>query len=189
MIDQVIGVEPENVASFSAALAVGHPVDGFKKPTLADGLAVPVVGSTSFRIARRHTDSVSLVSERSLSLAMLCLIENEKIVVEGGGAAALAAILPGGDLHGRFSGKKVVLSVCGSNVDMSMLGKVIERGLAADGRLIRFVVIISDRPGGMAALCSEISACGGSIKVGPCVCRCDVPVGQLLYNLKLQTYH
>jgi threonine dehydratase len=160
----VIGVEPENVASFTAALEAGHPVNGFKEPTLADGLAVPVVGSTSFSIARKYTDSVALVGEEGISLAMLMYIESEKIVVEGGGAAALAAIMPGGPLFGQFTGKKVVVSVCGGNVDSTMLGRVIERGLAADGRLIRFVCTISDRPGGLARLTQRVSDLGGNIK-------------------------
>jgi threonine dehydratase len=161
---QVIGVEPENVASFTAALAAGHPVNGFKEPTLADGLAVPVVGNISFEIARRHTDSVVLVGEENISTAMLTYIEQEKIVVEGGGAAALAAIMPGGSLFGQLKGKKVVVCVCGGNVDSSMLGRVIERGLAADGRLIRFTCTISDRPGGLAKLTQRISDLGGNIK-------------------------
>jgi threonine dehydratase len=160
----VIGVEPENVASFTAALAAGHPVNGFKEPTLADGLAVPIVGSTSFAIARKYTDSVALVGEEGISLAMLMYIESEKIVVEGGGAASLAAIMPGGPLFGQFPGKKVVVSVCGGNVDSTMLGRVIERGLAADGRLIRFICTISDRPGGLARLTQRVSDLGGNIK-------------------------
>ena len=161
---KVIGVEPENVASFTAALAAGKPVNGFKEPTLADGLAVPVVGSTSFSIARRFTDSVALVGEENIALAMLMYIEQEKIVVEGGGAAALAAIMPGGPLFGQFKGQKVVVCVCGGNVDSTMLGRVIERGLAADGRLIRFVCTFSDRPGGLAKLTQRISDLGGNIK-------------------------
>jgi threonine dehydratase len=162
---QVIGVEPDNVASFTAALAAGMPVNGFKQPTLADGLAVPVVGSTSFAIARRYTDSVVTVGEENIALAMLSYIEKEKIVVEGGGAASLAAVMPGGPLYRKFEGKKVVLCVCGGNVDSTMLGRVIERGLAADGRLIRFVCTISDRPGGLANLTQRISDLGGNIKV------------------------
>ena len=70
---------------------------------------MPIVGSTSFSVARRYTDSTELVSEKMLAISMLRLIELEKLVVEGGGAAALAAILPGGPLFGAFEGKNVVL--------------------------------------------------------------------------------
>ena len=162
---QVVGVEPANVSSFTDALVAGHPVNGFKRVTLADGLAVPTVGSSSFKIAQRYTDAVAQVKEESLALAMLRYIEMEKIVVEGGGAASLAALMPGGPLYGRFKGKRVVACVCGGNVDSTVIGRAIERGLAADGRLIKIKCIISDRPGGIARLTADIFSFGGSIKV------------------------
>lgn len=90
---QVVGVEPENVASFAAALKAGQPVNGFKEATLADGLAVPVVGPTSFEVAKRFVDGTCAVSEKMIAIAMLRLIEMDKLVVEGGGAAALAGIV------------------------------------------------------------------------------------------------
>jgi threonine dehydratase len=162
---QVVGVEPFNVSSFTAALLAGEPVNGFKMATLADGLAVPVVGPTSFKIAQRYTDAVALVKEEGLALAMLRFIEMEKIIVEGGGAASLAALMPGGPLFGRFKGKRVVACVCGGNVDSTVIGRAIERGLAADGRLVKIKCIISDRPGGIAKLTGDIFHYGGSIKV------------------------
>lgn len=164
---QVIGVEPANVASYAAALAAGEPVDGFKEATIADGLAVPVVGPTSFQVARRFVDSSCVVSEKQIALAMLRLIEMEKVVVEGGGAAALAAILPGGPLFGQFKGKKVCVLLCGGNIDTSVLGRVIDRGLSADHRLIRFGATVSDRPGGIARLCQDLADLGASVKVWP----------------------
>jgi threonine dehydratase len=135
---QIVGVEPDNCASYAAALAAGHPVNGFKEATLADGLAVPVVGDISFEVARHCVDSVCSVSELNIAIAVLRLIEMEKLVVEGGGATGLAAILPGGPLHGKFKGKNVVVPLCGGNIDTTVLGRVIDRGLAADKRLIRF---------------------------------------------------
>lgn len=162
---EVIGVEPENVASFAAALEAGTPVYSFKEGTLADGLAVPVVGPTSFEIARRYVDYTCQVSEKSIAIAMLRLIEIEKLVVEGGGAIALAAVLPGGPLFGRFKGKNVVASLCGGNIDTTLLGRVIERGLAADHRIVRFSATVSDRPGGIAALARDMADAGVCVKV------------------------
>jgi threonine dehydratase len=162
---RVIGVEPANVASYAAAIAAGKPVNGFKEATIADGLAVPVVGPTSFEVARRYVDSSCVVSEKHISLAMLRLIEKEKVVVEGGGAAALAAILPDGPLFGQFVGKKVCVLLCGGNIDTSVLGRVIDRGLSADSRLIRFGATVSDRPGGIAGLCKDMADLGASVKV------------------------
>eukprot|EP00981_Chlorochromonas_danica_P010943 scaffold3553_cov180-Ochromonas_danica.AAC.10 len=163
---QVIGVEPENVASFKAALEEGRPVHTFKEATIADGLAVPLVGPTSFEVARRYVDDSVTVSEKLIALAMLRLIETEKVVVEGGGAAALAAVLPGGPLYKdpRLENKKVCVLLCGGNIDTTVLGRVIDRGLAADHRLIRFSATVSDRPGGIARLAKDMAELGVSIK-------------------------
>ena len=100
-----------------------------------------------------------------IAIAVLRLIELEKLVVEGGGAAALAAILPGGPLHGKFAGKKVVVPLCGGNIDTTVLGRVIDRGLAADKRLVRFSATVSDRPGGIATLARDMADMGVSVKV------------------------
>ena len=159
---QVIGVEPDNAASLKAALAAGHPVPTPISPTLADGLAVPIVGAQAFAILRHVVDQVVTVDEASIALAILRLIELEKSVVEGAGATALAAFLAGAlsDLKDR----RVVLVLGGGNIDLSMLDRVIETGLVADGRLARFSVSISDRPGGLARLAEVIASTGASIK-------------------------
>jgi threonine dehydratase len=160
----VIGVEPERCASYTAALAHGSPTPAAVSPTLADGLAVPCVGPHAFEVARHFVDRVVTVSERQVALAVLRLIEHEKAVVEGGGAAGLAALLPGGPLDiPELKGKTVCTPLCGGNIDTSVLGRVLERGLAADRRLVRFVVTVSDRPGGLAKLTALISGVGASI--------------------------
>jgi len=109
-------------------------------------------------------DSTVTVTEKMIAIAMLRLIEMDKLVVEGGGAAALAAILPGGPLYGRFPGQKVCVLLCGGNIDTTVLGRVIDRGLAADQRLIRFSATVSDRPGGIARLARDMADIGVSIK-------------------------
>ena len=161
---EVISAEPENCASFAAAIEAGKPVYAFKNPTLADGLAVPVVGEISFQIARRFVDSCHAVNELNIAQAVLRLLEMEKIVAEGGGATGLAAILPGGPLYGKYEGKNVVIPLCGGNIDTTVMHRVIERGLAADQRIIRFSVTVTDRPGGIAMLTARIFSVGGSIK-------------------------
>jgi threonine dehydratase len=159
---QVIGVEPERAASFTAALAHGAPTLVPLSPTLADGLAVAQLGTVPFDIVKEVVDRVVTVDEASIALAILRLIELEKSVVEGAGAAPLAAFL-GGRLD-ALKGRKVVLVLTGGNIDSSALGRVIEVGLVADGRLCRFSVSISDRPGGLARLAEVIAAAGASIK-------------------------
>jgi threonine dehydratase len=159
---EVIGVEPERAACLTAALAHGGPTDVELGPTLADGLAISRLGSIPYDIVRRVVDRVITVDEASIALAILRLAELEKSVVEGAGAASLAGFLSGKLDHLR--GKAVVLVLCGGNIDSTMLGRVIEVGLVADGRLCRFTVSISDRPGGLARLAEVIAASGASIK-------------------------
>src|SRR5260221_3887900 len=158
---KIIGVESERAASFTAALAAGHPVEIEMKPTLADGLSVPRVGENAFRIARDLVDRTVLVGERGLALAVLRLMELEKAVVEGAGAAPLAVCI--GSRIPELKGKKVVLPLTGGNIDLNMLGRVIERGMASDGRLCRFTASISDRPGGLARFAGLIAEEGASI--------------------------
>ena len=159
---RVIAVEAVNVASFSAALNAGQPTEIALQPTLADGLAIPKVGANAFAIARKHIDQVVTVSEEQIAIAILRLIEIEKTVAEGAAATPLAAVLSG--KLSQLAGKRVVLLLCGGNIDPNILGRVIERGLVADGRLCRFNAVISDRPGGLAVLSKQIAAAGASIK-------------------------
>ncbi|CAL1543539.1 unnamed protein product [Lymnaea stagnalis] len=159
---KIIGVESERSTGFQAAMAAGKPVYTHVGQTLADGLAVPVVGVNALATAKPLIDRIVTVKESSIALAILRLIEQEKAVVEGAGAAGLAAIIQG--LVPELKGKHVVVALCGGNIDTTALGRVIERGLAAEGRLIRFGVTVSDRPGGIAELTKKIADLGVSIK-------------------------
>lgn len=158
---EVIGVEPSRMPSFSAALAAGRPVAVEAQPTLADGLAVGCVGANAFVACRTLVDHMIQVDEAALALAVLRLLELEKAAVEGAGAASLAALLSGQLDH--LHGKKVALLLCGGNIDPLMLHRVLEHGAAADGRLHRLNIDISDRPGSLAALTRVIADGGASI--------------------------
>lgn len=158
-------MEAEFCPSYTAALEAGKPVPAPVRNSLADGLAVPVVGPHAFEVARHYVDECVLVTEREISLAVLRLIENEKIIVEGGGAAGLAALLPGGKLdRPDLKGKNIVVPLCGGNIDTTVLGRVMDRGLAADHRLCNFYATVSDRPGGIAKLTQLLWDMGASIK-------------------------
>ena len=159
---RIIGVQAECTASYDAALKAGRPVSIEMRPTLADGLAVPRVGDHAFALARDRVDQTVVVTEHTIALAVLRLIELEKTVAEGAGATPLAALL-GGRLP-ELRGRKVVLPICGGNIDTSMLGRIIERGLAAAGRLSRFAANISDRPGGLARFSSILAEEGASVR-------------------------
>ena len=159
---KVIGVEPANAPSFTAALDAGKPVRVETRPTLADGLLVNRVGDNAFAVARRHVDKVVTVDEHAIALAVLRFVELEKSVVEGAGASGLGALLAGA--LPELKGKRVVLPLCGGNIDSAVLGRVIEHGLAADGRLCRFIARISDRPGSLARFTQVLAGTGVSIK-------------------------
>jgi len=159
---EIVGVEPEAAACLTRALDRGGPEAVPLGSTLADGLAVAQAGATPFEIARRVVDRVVTVDEASIALAILRLAELEKSVVEGAGAAPLAAFIAG--RVDALRGKRVVLVLAGGNIDSTMLGRVIEVGLVADGRLARFGVTISDRPGGLARLAELIASAGASIR-------------------------
>jgi len=159
---RIVAAEAAASASLQASLAAGRPVAVEPRPTLADGLAVGKVGAIPFGLASPLLDRVVSVGEEAISLAVLRLAELEKSVVEGAAAVPLAALLDAAcdDLRGR----SVVLLLCGGNIDMTTLGRVIEHGLAADGRLWRFTARVSDRPGGIAGLAERVASAGASIR-------------------------
>ena len=159
---KIIAVEADHVASFSAALHEGKPTSIAMQPTLADGLAIPQVGGNGFEIAHTRIDQTVTVTEEQIAIAILRMVELEKGVVEGAGATPLAACLSG--KLKEFEHKRVVLILSGGNIDPNVLSRVIERGLVADGRLCRFTALISDRPGGLADLATQIASAGASIK-------------------------
>lgn len=159
---KVIAVESKATGNLAAAMKAQRPVVVGRQPTLADGLATLTVGENSFALIREHVDHVVEVGENEISLAILRMLEVEKIVVEGAGATPLAAML--GSHLPELAGKKVVLVVGGGNIDPAILSRVIEKGLVSDGRLTRFTVAISDRPGGLAALARVIAESGASFK-------------------------
>ena len=158
---QVIGVEPTNAAAFAAGFSAGAPVRVATRFTLADGLAVAEAGRNTLAIAQPLVHRLVQVEEESLALAMLRLAELEKCVIEGAGAAGLAALL-GGQLP-DLAGRRVVLLLTGGNIDPLAHSRVIERGLAADGRLYRFDVLLTDRPGGLAHLSGVLAAAGANV--------------------------
>ena len=159
---KVIGVESVNTGNFAAALRAGKPVLVPRRATLADGLAPLIVGRNSFALARRRVDQVVSVSEKWIALAILRLLELEKTVVEGSAAVPLAALMA--DQLPQLRGKRVALILSGGNIDPSVLGRVISKGLVHDGRLTRFTATVTDRPGGLAELTRVIADCGASIQ-------------------------
>ena len=153
---EIVGVQSERFPSLYAALKAVRPVFGAN--TIADGIAVKDPGALTLPIIRKCVDDVLLVDEGGIEQAIVMLLEIEKTVTEGAGAAALAALL----LHRlHFKGRKVGLVLSGGNIDPMLLGSIIERGLVRSGRLARLRVELRDLPGSLAqvtALLSELQA-------------------------------
>jgi threonine dehydratase len=158
---QIIGVEPANAACFTAGLAAEAPVRVSTRFTLADGLAVAEAGRHTLAIAGPLVHRMVKVEEEALALAMLRLAELEKCIIEGAGATGLAALMSGS--LPELAGRRVVMLLTGGNIDPLAHSRVIERGLAADGRIYRFDALISDRPGGLAHLSAVLAGAGANV--------------------------
>lgn len=162
---KIIGVESTRTPSWSTALQSGGPklcadTVNHAKQTIADGLSVPHVGVNAFHTAAKLVDKVITIDEDWIAIAILKLLETEKAVVEGAGASGLGAILTG--QLPELKNKKVAVVLCGGNIDITTLGRVIERALLATGRLCRFTITVSDRPGGLAKflnICADAGVC------------------------------
>ena len=158
---RVIGVESNSAPTLQASLNAGHVVRIDTKPTLADGLAVAELGKECFEPIRQTMDELVMVDEPQIASAVLRLLEMEKTVVEGAGAVSLAAAMQRAP---ELAGKNVVICLTGGNIDVNLISRIIERGLANDGRLCRALIYISDRPGSLANLLTVIASTGASIK-------------------------
>lgn len=157
---KVVGVETRLVPAMHEALARREPVTVPPGRTLADGIAVRRVSPRTLALAERHVDEVVLVDEAAIAAAVLFLVEREKTVAEGAGAAAVAALLAGHAAHGPGA---VCAVVTGGNIDVTMLGKVLDRGLVSDGRLVRLKLRVVDRPGGLVEVLALVARLGGNI--------------------------
>uniref|UniRef100_A0A0N4Z9M4 L-serine deaminase n=1 Tax=Parastrongyloides trichosuri TaxID=131310 RepID=A0A0N4Z9M4_PARTI len=158
---QIIGVESEDCSSFKNEFE-NERHELRPEISLADGLAVPIVGTNALQTSKGIIDKLVTVPESTIALAVLRLLEMEKSVIEGAGAVGLAGLLTG--KLDFLKGKKVCVILTGGNIDTTVLGRTIERGLAVDSRLIKFDVVVSDRPGGISELTSRIAKLGASIK-------------------------
>ncbi len=150
---RVIGVQTERYPSMADALA-GRTTTARDGSTVADGIAVSEPGAITERMLRSHNVDVQVVPESAIEQSIAWLLEIEKTVVEGAGAAALAACATHGDV---FSGRKVGVVLCGGNIDPRTLSQVTLRGLATQGRLHRVRVELDDIPGGLAMVSKVIA--------------------------------
>jgi threonine dehydratase len=143
---QVFGVQPSRLPSMKVALAEGKPVTIPAATTIADGIAVRRTGVRTLELVKKYVDDVVTVDDEEIANAILLLLEHEKTLAEGAGAAAIAALL-NRKLH--LTGKRVAVVIGGGNIDVTLLSRIIERGLVKDGRLVRLRIHLPDFPGAL----------------------------------------
>ena len=143
---EIFGVQPAKLPSMKVAIAEGHPVTLSPAATIADGIAVRRAGDRTLPLVRKYVDDIVTVDEEEIANAILLLLEREKTLAEGAGAAAIAALL---NHKLPLAGKKIAVLVGGGNIDVTLLSRIIERGLVKDGRLVRLRVHLPDYPGAL----------------------------------------
>jgi threonine dehydratase len=147
-------VQTERLPSMLRATELGHPVTIPASATVADGIAVRRAGDITLPLVQRYVDEIVTVDEEEIANAILVLLEKEKTLAEGAGAVAMASLL---QHKTSLGGKKTAALVCGGNIDVSLLAKIIERGLAKDGRRLRLRIHLTDRPGALHQLTKIIA--------------------------------
>ena len=147
---QILGVQSEAAPSMKRSYDAGHWQEADVGATIAEGIALKRPGQLTQPIIQEMVDGIELVSEAEIESAVYELLEKGRILTEGAGAAGYCALR-----QGRFpqlEGKQVVVILCGANIDMNVLDRIIERSLLQQHRLVRLRITISDRPGGLARL-------------------------------------
>lgn len=158
---RVVGVEVAGQEAMRAAVSADAPVLLDARVTIADGIAVRKVGVRTREACVTAVDDFVSVTDAEVAEAILYLLEQEKLVAEGAGAVPVAALL-----HERIpglEGKRVAAVISGGNIDVTMIGRIIRRGLAESGRIVSMRVVLKDRPGGLAALLSAIAEKGVNV--------------------------
>jgi threonine dehydratase len=158
---RLVGVESSVLPAALRAREAGAPVQIAPADTIADGIAVRRIGEHTFGMIERYVDDLVVVDEEEIASAVLLLLEREKTVAEPAAAASVAAAVNGhiSDLAGR----NVVMLLSGGNIDVTLVSRIIERGLLKDGRMAHLKVRVKDRPGALALLTAVLAESGANI--------------------------
>jgi threonine dehydratase len=159
---RIVGVESAVLPAALRAREAGHPVVIPPAETIADGIAVRKIGEVTFPYLERYVDELVTVREEQIAAGVLLLLEREKTVVEAACATTVAAVV-GGRIEG-LEGKNVVMVLSGGNIDVTLMSRIIERGLVQDGRRAHMKVRVKDRPGALAALTTLLGEVGANIQ-------------------------
>jgi len=183
---RIVGVEAAAAPSARASREAGEIVRIQSAETLADGIATKRIGELTHPVIESLVDDLVVVEEEEIASAILLLLEREKTVVEGGGAVGLAALVGGRIPVGP--GESVVVVLSGGNIDLNRISRIIDRGLVADGRLVRLRVKVPDRPGSLARLTRVVADLGANVLES--LHRrafADISVGEVQIVLHLET--
>src|ERR1700683_2497146 len=182
---QIFGVQPARIPSMKAAVAEGKPVTLAAAKTIADGIAVRRAGERTLPLVQKYVDDIVTVEEEEIANAILLLLEREKTLAEGAGPAAIAAGL---NRKLPLQGKRIAVLVCGGNIDVTLLARIIERGLVKDGRLVRLRVHLPDYPGALHRLTGILAEHRANI-VGTSYHRAyyGVNVGETAIDITMET--
>lgn len=157
---KVYGVQAAGAPSMEQSIHQGKPVHLDSVSTIADGIAVKQPGENTFELCRKYVDEVVTVNDDETAAAILALMERQKVVAEGAGAVAVAAVM----FHKLpVDGKKVVCIVSGGNIDVNTLNRVITRGLAKSGRNYTFIIDLFDKPGQLSGVLHAIADQGANV--------------------------
>lgn len=183
---RIIGVEEASCDGMYQALQTGAPTMVPAAPVIADGIAVREVSPDNLRVVNELVDEIVTVTSDEIANAIMLMLEVEKLVVEGAAAAPLAALvnnrLPG------IKGKTAVSIVSGGNIDVTLLSRVIDQGLAFDGRVACLETVIRDRPGNLEALLGVFREAGANIlEVNHQRHSPNAPIGQVAVGVTLET--
>jgi threonine dehydratase len=158
---RIVGVESSVLPAALRAREAGGRVTIPPADTIADGIAVRIVGENTFGLIERYVDELVAVDEEEIASAVLLLLEREKTVAEPAAAASVAAAVYG--YLGGLVGKNVVMVLSGGNVDVTLVSRIIERGLLKDGRMAQMKVRVKDRPGALASLTALLAGSGANV--------------------------
>ncbi len=157
---KVYGVQSTGAPSMERSIHEGAPVHLDSVSTIADGIAVKQPGENTYELCKRYVDEIVTVNDDETAAAILALMERQKVVAEGAGAVAVAAVM----FHKLpVEGKKVVCLVSGGNIDVNTLNRVITRGLAKSGRNYTFIIDLFDKPGQLSGVLNAIAGQGGNV--------------------------
>lgn len=182
---QVIGVQTKNVPSMAESFKQHKMICVDGAATIADGIAVKKPGERTFAVIEKYVDDIVTVDEEEIAAAILLLLEKTKAVVEGAGAASVAAVLHG---LSRYQGKNIVAILSGGNIDVNFLSRIIDKGLMKTGRKVFCNTVIPDKPGTLWHFLELISNSGANIlSVSHNRQLPDVPLGYASVEIELET--